>query len=121
MTPYEMRHKASRNRVEARVLEESAQTLRAVAGSIRGLLSGIAGISRTVWQGPAATQFEDEAEMQSRNVDQQADEIAGEAAAFESQAAQLRADANWLIHEASRIEAQQVATDPTGSLPSGVS
>jgi hypothetical protein len=124
MTPYEMRQKASRNRTEARVLEEAAQTLRSVAGSIRGLLSGIAGISRTVWQGPAATQFEREAEIQSRNVDQQADEIAGEAAAFESIAAQLRADSNWLIHEAVRIEAQMAATAmtaPTGSPPPNVS
>lgn len=120
MTPHEMRHSASRNRTEARVLEESAQTLRAVAGSIRGLLSGIAGISRTVWQGPAATQFEHEAEIQSRNVDRQADEIASEANAFDRRAAQLRAEANRLIHEASRIEGLHALSDSTGGLPPGI-
>lgn len=120
MTPYEMRHEASRNRTEARVLEESAQTLRAVAGSIRGLLSGIAGVSRTVWQGPAATQFEQEAEIQSRNVDEQADEIANEARAFEARAAHLQAEANRLVHEASRVEGLQPATASTVSLPSGM-
>ncbi len=119
MTPYEMRQKASRYRTEARVLEESAHTLRSVATSIRGLLSDIAGISRTVWQGPAASQFEYEAEAQSRNVDQQADEIAGEASSFESRASQLRSEANRLLHDASRIEAQQAASDPTGTVPSG--
>jgi hypothetical protein len=121
MTPTEMRHAASRKRSEARVLEESAQTLRVVAGSIRGLLSGIAGISRTVWQGPAATQFEREAEAQSRNVDQQADEIASEAGALETKADQLRTEANRFIHEASRIEALQSVTDPTGAQPPGIS
>lgn len=120
MTPYEMRHTASRSRTEARVLEESAQTLRAVAASIRGLLSGIAGMSRTVWQGPAATQFEHEAEIQSRNVDQQADEIANEAGAFEKRAAHLRAEASRLAHEASRIEALQAVGDATGAPPPGI-
>ncbi len=104
-----MRQQASRRRTEARVLEESAQTLRSVAGSIDGLLSGIAGLSRMVWQGPAATDFEQEAEMQSRSVDQQAAELDAEAAAFASKANRLRTEANWLIHEASRIEAQQAA------------
>ncbi len=93
--------------MEAKVLEESAQTLRSVARSIDGLLSGIAGLSRMVWQGPAATDFEQEAEMQSRSVDQQADELGAEAAGLESKASRLRAEANWLIHEASRIEVQQ--------------
>ena len=121
MTPTEMRHAASRKRTEVRVLEESAHSLRAVAGSIRGLLSGIAGIARTVWQGPAATQFEREAEAQSRNVDQQADEIVAEAAAFESRASGLRSEANWLIHEAFRIEAQQAGAPAAGPLPTNVS
>jgi len=120
MTPTEMRHAASRKRTEVRVLEESAHSLRAVAGSIRGLLSGIAGISRTVWQGPAATQFEREAEAQSRNVDQQADEIASEAGALETRADQLRAEASRLIHEAVRIEALQTVADPTGAQSPGI-
>jgi hypothetical protein len=104
-----MRLKASRDRTEARVLEESARTLHRVAGSIRGLLSDIAGKSRMVWQGPAATQFEYEAEIQSRDVDRQADAITGEAGQFESQAARLRAEANRLVHEAAQIEAEQAA------------
>jgi len=109
MTPYEMRQQAYRYRNEANVLEESAQILRSVAGSIRGLLSGIAGISRMVWQGPAASQFEEEAEVQSSNLDHQADEVAGEAAGFDSKAAGLRSSANWLLYEAARIEAEQAA------------
>ena len=122
MTPQEMRHKASRCRTEARVLDESAQTLRSVAGAIRGLLSGISGLSRTVWQGPAATEFERQADRQSRDVDQQADLISAEAAAFESKATGLRSEANRLFHEASRIEAQQAAAAaavPTVPLPTG--
>ncbi len=109
MTPYEMRQKAHRNRTQANVLEESAQILRSVAISIRGLLSGIVGISRMVWQGPAATRFEDEAEAHNRSLDVQADEISGEAAGFDSRAAALRSEANWLIAEAARIEASQAA------------
>lgn len=104
-----MRQQASRHRREAKVLDESAQTLRSVARSIDGLLSGIAGLSRMVWQGPAATDFEQEAEMQSRSVDQQADELDAEAAVLESQANRRRTEATWLIHEASRIEVQQAA------------
>ena len=109
MTPYEMRQKAYRNRTEANVLEESAQILRTVAGSIRGLLSDLVGISRTVWQGPAATQFEEEAELQSRSLDGEADSIVAEATDFDQRAGQLRSEANRLIAEAARIEAQQAA------------
>jgi uncharacterized protein YukE len=119
MTPYEMRQQAYRYRTEANVLEESAQILRSVAGSVRGLLSGIAGISRMVWQGPAATQFEEEAVLQSRNLDQQADEISGEAAGFDSKSASLRSSASWLLHEAARIEAQQ-ASAAAGAAPPNV-
>lgn len=116
MTPYEMRQKAARNRTEANVLEESARTLRSVAQSIDGLLSGVAAMSRMAWQGPAATAFEVEAETQSRNLDEQARVLRGEAAGFEERARSLRAEANWLIAEAARIEAAALA-----SLPPGVS
>lgn len=112
MTPYEMRQQAYRYRREANVLEESAQVLRSVAASVRGLLSGIAGISRMVWQGPAATEFEQEAEVQSRKLDGQADEVSGEAGGFDSKAASLRSTATWLLHEAARIEAEQAVTVP---------
>ncbi len=114
-----MRQQAYRNRTEANVLEESAAILRSVASSLRGILSGIAGMSRMVWQGPAATRFEEEAEAQGRRLDQQADEIAGEAAGLDSKAASLRSDANWLLTEADRIEAQQAAAAaaPVGTPP----
>ena len=109
MTPYELRQKAHRNRTHANVLEESARSLRSVASSIRGLLSGVVGISRMVWQGPAATRFEEEAAVQSRNLDQQADEIWAEASGFDRKAAALRSEANWLVAEAARLEARQAA------------
>ncbi|NND02439.1 MAG: hypothetical protein HKN91_06595 [Acidimicrobiia bacterium] len=117
MTPSQMRNQAARNRTEANVLDESARTLRSVAASIDGLLSGIAGMSRMVWQGPAATQFEEEAELHSRNVNEQADVLNGEAGGFESRARSLRSDANWLIAEAARIEAAEAANQ----VPGGVS
>jgi hypothetical protein len=115
MTPQEMRRKANRNRTEANVLEESAHTLRAVAISVRGLLSGLVGISRMVWQGPAASRFEQEAEAHNRNLEAQADDIAGEAAGFDRRAAALRSEANRLVVEAARIEAAQAAAAPGAS------
>ena len=124
MTPTQMRSQAARNRTEANVLDESARTLRSVATSIDGLLSGIAGMSRMVWQGPAATQFEEEAEMHSRNLNDQAGILDGEAGGFESRARALRSDANWLIAEAARIEAAAAAAaaaaEPSQT-PGGVS
>ena len=114
MTPYQMRQQATRNRTEANVLDESAQTLRTVATSIDGLLSGIPGISRMVWQGPAATQFEAEAEQQSDYLNEQAGVLRAEADGFESRARGLRSDANWLISEAARLEAEAAASIPGG-------
>lgn len=118
-----MRDQAARNRTEANVLDDSARTLRSVASSIDGLLSGIAGMSRMVWQGPAAIQFEAEAELQSRNLNEQADILEGEAAGFESRAAELRSAANWLIAEANRLEAAAAAAaaSAAGPVPGGVS
>lgn len=123
MTPSQMRDQAARNRTEANVLDDSARTLRSVASSIDGLLSGIAGMSRMVWQGPAAIQFEAEAELQSRNLNEQADILEGEAAGFESRAAELRSAANWLIAEANRLEAAAAAAaaSAAGPVPGGVS
>jgi uncharacterized protein YukE len=112
-----MRQKAGRIRVEARRFDESAQTLRSVARSIRGLLSGVAGFSRSVWQGPAAAAFEREAEMQSRYVDEQADVLGCEAAAFESKANRLRSEANRLIHDAAQLEAQRALSAVSGPPP----
>ncbi len=115
-----MRQLAVRKRTEARVLDESAQTLQSVAGSIRGLLSGVAGFSRSAWQGPAASEFEREAEMQSRNVDEQAGELVAESAGFESKATVLRSEANRLLHDAAQIEAQQaVQAQPAAVIASG--
>ena len=109
MTPYQMRQQATRNRTEANVLDDSARTLRSVASSIDGLLSGIAGMSRMVWQGPAASQFEEEAEEHSRIVDEQAGVLRGEADGFETRASSLRSQASWLMSEAARIEAETAA------------
>lgn len=119
MTPSQMRNQAARNRTEANVLDESARTLRSVATSIDGLLSGISGMSRMVWQGPAATQFEEEAEMHSRNLNDQAGVLDGEASGFESRANTLRSNANWLVAEAARIEAAAAAA--AGQTPGGAS
>lgn len=115
MTPYEMRQKAARNRTEANVLEESARTLRSVASSIDGLLSGIAGMSRLAWQGPAASEFEEEAAAQSRKLDDQAAILDAEASGFDRKAADLRSQANWLIAEAARVEAAAAAALPPGA------
>jgi len=120
MTPSQMRNQAARNRTEANVLDESARTLRSVALSIDGLLSGVAGMSRMVWQGPAATQFEGQAEMHSRNLNEQADVLEGEAGGFESRAASLRSNANWLIAEAARLEAAAAAA-AASQAPGGAS
>lgn len=114
MTPYEMRQQASRNRTEANVLEESAQILRSVAASIDGLLSGIAGMSRMVWQGPAATAFEADAVAHDSVLNGQADVLRGEASGFDSKARTLRSEANWLDAEADRIEREAMANLPPG-------
>jgi len=109
VTPSEMRQRAYRSRAQATALDESARVLHSVAAGIRGLLSGLVGMSRMVWQGPAATHFEEEAARQSSNLDEQAQVLSGEAGGFESKAIKLRREATWLLAEADRAEAQRAA------------
>ena len=114
MTPYEMRQKAARNRTEANVLEESAQILRSVAASIDGLLSGIAGMSRMVWQGPAATSFEEAAASHDSILNGEARVLRSEADGFDAKARTLRSEASWLDSEADRLEREAMANLPPG-------
>lgn len=114
-----MRRLAYHHRREASRLEESARELRSVAAAIRGALAPIPGISRMVWQGPAATRFEEEAAIQSAHLDVQADEITAEAVRFDREADDLRVEAARLFRQADRHEANQAAASTGSTIPAG--
>lgn len=116
MTPYELRRLADRKRAEADALVASASRLRATAGSFRDLLASIPDRSRTVWQGPAATDFEERAGAAGRELREEAQLVTGMASGFDREAGDLRAEARTLEERAAAEEA--AATLPGASPPS---
>jgi uncharacterized protein YukE len=114
LTPYQLRQLADRKRAEADALTASASRLRTTADSFRDLLEGIPDQSRRVWQGPAATDFEDRAQAAARDLSQQAQVLSSTAIGFDRESADLRAEARVLDM---RAAAEEAATIPGGSAP----
>lgn len=119
MTPHQLRQLADRNRAEADALTASAARLRTTAESFRDLLEGIPDQSRRVWQGPAATDFEDKAQAADRDLRQQAQVLLSTASDFDREAADLRAAARGLEVRAAAEEAATVPGE-SGPPPIGV-
>jgi hypothetical protein len=113
VTPYQLRQSADRKRTEADALTSSAARLRTTADWFRDLLERVPHQSRRVWQGPAATDFEDRAQAASRELQQQAQVLLSTAAGFDQEAADLRAEARTLEERAAAEEAASGA----GSAP----
>jgi len=104
MTPTEMRYQAARNRTRASGLDSAAARLRVIADAIRTLLSDLSARSRQVWQGPAASDFEQRADAADAEVKAQAALLVSTAVDFEAQARALRSDA-------ANLEAQATAAE----------
>jgi hypothetical protein len=101
MTPAELRGLADRNVADAASLGADAEHLRIQAAALRGVLEPLIVLSRQVWMGPAATEFEQNTRRRGRVLDQQADrldriahELVGRARRLRSEAAALRAQAS---------------------------
>lgn len=119
MTPYEMRREAARDRAAADALVVAAGRLRAIAASIRGLLSGLVEASQRVWRGPAATDFESRADAADRELRAQADVLGDTAGDFDAEASRLRAAARALELAADQQEAAAAAAAAAAALPPG--
>ena len=112
MTPYQLRQLADLKRAEADALTASASRLRSMADTFRDLLEGIPDRSSRVWQGPAATDFEDEARAADRDLRQQAQILSSTATGFERDAADLTAQARAAEERAVAEEAATAAGGP---------
>lgn len=84
-------------------MEDAAGRLRAIAGGLHGLLAPLVGMSRRVWKGPAADDFEVMAGRHGRIVDEQSARIGRIAGEFIVEAAQLRSVARSLDATASVV------------------
>ena len=112
MTAHQLRQLADRKRAEADALSASATRLRTTADSFRDLLAGVSDRSREVWQGPAATDFEDGVQAADRDLRQQAQALSSTATGFDREAAELRAAARALYLQAATEEAASVSGGP---------
>jgi len=119
VTAYQLRQQADRKRAEADALTASASRLRTTADSFRDLLKGVTDQSRRVWQGPAATDFEDRAQAANRDLRQQAQALLSTATGFDREAVELRAAASALDLRAAAEEAASVSGGPAPP-PTGV-
>ena len=114
MTPAELRRLATLRMNEAAALESDADRLRVQAAALRGLLDPLVSMSRRVWAGPAAEDFEAKARTNALVVDEQSGRLASIAAELEHQAYRLRREG-----ESLRCQAD-AAVVTAGSLPIGV-
>lgn len=116
-TPSQLRVEAGALRGEADVLEHAAARLRSISAEIRGQLAGFSAMSRAVWIGPAASDFERRVDEADAEVRTQADTLMTAAGDFVSEARALRARAGTLDAEAATLEAALSATMPSPTEP----
>lgn len=118
MSPAELRRLAERKLVESGATAADADRLRAEAAALRGLLEPLITMSREVWAGPAAAEFEADLTRNGRQLDEECARINRIAADLDERARRLRLDAATLREQASVVEtAVGVAGMP---LPGGV-
>ncbi len=117
MTAAQLRGEAARLRARATALVDAAARLQAVAASIRDLMAGVSDVSRRVWQGPVASDFEARADDADRELKRQADTLVATAGEFRIEAASLRDRAAALERQA---DEQEAAASATVGLPPGV-
>lgn len=122
MTSAELRRLAERKLAEASALAADADRLRAQAAALRGLLEPIVPMSRRVWVGPAAEDFEANARLHLQQIDLQALRLMRIAGEFNGEADRLRRQAAALQRQANLQRQAETAEAAVASpvLPSGV-
>ena len=103
MTSSELRRLADHKVSESYSLVRDADRLRSQAVGLHGLLNPLITMSKRVWVGPAATDFETECAWHAGRVDDQAVRIARIAGELEQQAEELRRQAELLRAEAAGL------------------
>ena len=114
MTSAEFRSLADEKMVKSHALSRDADRLRVQAAALRGLLGSLASISKGVWVGPAATDFEEQCAMRARQVDDQAAELQRFAGELDQRARRLREEAARLRSQADAAAAAAVTDVPAG-------
>jgi hypothetical protein len=109
VTSNDLRREAARREQEAAARVADAARLRAEARGLRGLLMPLVEMSRRVWAGPAATEFEHDVAIHDRTLGREADLIETVAADFEQLARRQRAEAAELRRRAEEAEIAAVA------------
>ena len=118
MSPAELRRLAERKLVESGAMAADADRLRAEAAALRGLLEPLVTISREVWSGPAAAEFEADVVRHGSRLDEECGRVIRIAAELDERARLLRLDATSLREQASVAEA--AAGAGAFPLPGGV-
>lgn len=116
MSPAELRRRATQKRADAAEMEVDSGRLRVQAAALRGLLDPLVGMSRQVWVGPAAQEFESQVRRYGGIVDTQA-------ARLEDIAGELARRAIAARHSAAGLDAQAAAAEAAaaaGAAPSPV-
>ena len=116
MTSTELRRLANEKMVKANALSRDADRIRVQAATLRGLLGSVVSISKGVWVGPAATDFEEQCAMRARQVDDQARELRRFAGELDQRARRFREEAARLRSQAQAAAAAAAAAN----LPAGV-
>lgn len=109
LTPAELRRLADRKAAEASSLSAGAERLRPEAGALRGVLEPLIALSRRVWVGPAASEFEENTRRRGRLLDLQADRLDRIADELADRARRLRSEAATLRAHATAAEATRAA------------
>ena len=108
MTSAELHRLADRKVLQSDSLRRDADRLRSQAAALHGLLSPLIATSQQVWTGPAATAFEAECALHSRQLDEQAVRIVRIAGEFEEEANALRRQAEILRAQAAALAATAI-------------
>jgi erythromycin esterase-like protein len=110
MSPGELHGLADRKLAESRSLGDDAARLRVEVAGLPDLLEPLIAMSRSVWRGPAADEFELNVAQHSRILSEQSTQIVRLAAELEERATRLR-------REAASLRDQAVAAEAAALLP----
>jgi hypothetical protein len=117
MTPAALRRLAAQKMADAGRLKTDADRLRTQAARIDGLLDPLVTISASVWQGPAAEDFEQCTRTRSQQLGDEAHRLRRIAGEWDDRATTLRREAASLGSQADAAEA--AAVFPPASVPRG--
>lgn len=107
MTPEDLRRLAERRLAESRSTSADADRLRVEAASLSGLLEPLVAMSREVWVGPAAAEFEAALGRHGSTLADQANRLVRLAGELDDRVTSLRSEASSLREQAAVAEAAE--------------